>query len=165
MPETRPGTGFTEVKDETGQGTLDFKSDQSLGYLNRVTYRAFQKALQRRISGFSVNTAQWTFLRLLWLEDGVSQRELAQRAGMLEPATTSTLKGMERDGLIERRRCDEDKRRILIHLTAKGGEACERILPLAMEVNELAAKDISAADIASFRRIIRQIMRNLNEEI
>lgn len=149
---------------KSGPGPADFKSDQSLGYLNRVTYRAFQKSLQRRISQFGVNTAQWTFLRLLWLEDGVSQRELAQRAGMLEPATTSTLKSMELDGFVERRRCEDDRRRILIHLTETGRTACQQILPLAMEVNALAARDLSVADVADYQRIIRQILANLNED-
>ena len=37
---------------------------------------------------------QWYFLRVLWITDGLSQRELSARVGMMEPTTVIALRSM-----------------------------------------------------------------------
>ena len=69
--------------------SIDFSLGGSLGYLVRDANRAFQRLLERRISPHGVTRGQWYFLRVLWEEDGLSQRELSARVGMMEPTTVS----------------------------------------------------------------------------
>ena len=64
--------------------SIDFSLGGSLGYLVRDANRAFQRLLERRISPHGVTRGQWYFLRVLWEEDGLSQRELSARVGMME---------------------------------------------------------------------------------
>jgi hypothetical protein len=59
--------------------SIDFSLGGSLGYLVRDANRAFQRLLERRISPHGVTRGQWYFLRVLWEEDGLSQRELSAR--------------------------------------------------------------------------------------
>ena len=58
--------------------SIDFSLGGSLGYLVRDANRAFQRLLERRISPHGVTRGQWYFLRVLWEEDGLSQRELSR---------------------------------------------------------------------------------------
>ena len=58
--------------------------------------RAFQRLLERRIAPYGVTRGQWYFLRVLWEEDGLSQRELSARVGMMEPTTVIALHSMEK---------------------------------------------------------------------
>jgi DNA-binding MarR family transcriptional regulator len=74
----------------------------------RDAHRAFQRVLERRIARFGVTRGQWYFLRVLWIRDGLTQRELSARVGMMEPTTVIALKGMERAGLVRRARSRED---------------------------------------------------------
>ena len=60
--------------------SIDFSLGGSLGYLVRDANRAFQRLLEKRISPHGVTRGQWYFLRVLWEEDGLSQRELSARA-------------------------------------------------------------------------------------
>ena len=60
------------------RGAVDFSLGGSLGYLVRDANRAFQRLLERRISPHGVTRGQWYFLRVLWKEDGLSQRELSR---------------------------------------------------------------------------------------
>ena len=76
--------------------SIDFSLGGSLGYLVRDANRAFQRLLERRISPHGVTRGQWYFLRVLWEEDGLSQRELSARVGMMEPTTVIALRGMEK---------------------------------------------------------------------
>ena len=99
--------------------SIDFSLGGSLGYLVRDANRAFQRLLERRISPHGVTRGQWYFLRVLWEEDGLSQRELSARVGMMEPTTVIALRRMEQSGLIHRSRSASDRRITVVRLTPK----------------------------------------------
>ena len=97
-----------------------FRRRESAGYLVRDAHRAFQRLLEKRIAAYGVTRGQWYFLRVLWTEDGLSQRELSARVGMMEPTTVIALRSMEKAGLIRRVRSADDKRKAQVWLTAQG---------------------------------------------
>ena len=61
--------------------------NNSIGYLARLAFRSFSRALEKRTLPHGVTAAQWRFLRVLWLEEGITQRELSRRVGLREPTT------------------------------------------------------------------------------
>src|SRR5580704_3203029 len=97
----------------------EFPPHTSSGYLVRDAHRAFQRLLERRIAAYGVTRGQWYFLRVLWITDGLSQRELSARVGMTEPTTVIALRSMVRAGLIQRVRGQDDRRKVRVFLTAK----------------------------------------------
>ena len=64
---------------------------QSFGQVARLTFRAFARALEARILEHGVTIGQWRFLRELYREDGITQRELSERLSMREPSTVSAV--------------------------------------------------------------------------
>src|SRR5690606_28850663 len=86
----------------------------------REVHRLFGRVLQQRIGQLGLTLGTWYFLRALWEEDGLSQRELSQRIGTMEPTTVSALNSMERLGLVHRERDPNDKRRRRVFLTDYG---------------------------------------------
>src|SRR3989441_292953 len=62
------------------------KSDR-LAHLTKEAWRGFMRALQGRLAGHGVPFGHWTFLRILWERDGLTQRELSDEAGVMEPTT------------------------------------------------------------------------------
>src|SRR6202035_6005246 len=96
---------------------VEFPPRLSSGYLVRDAHRAFQRLLERRIAAYGVTRGQWYFLRALWNADGLSQRELSARVGMMEPTTVIALRSMDRSGLIRRVRGDDDRRKVRVFLT------------------------------------------------
>ncbi len=143
---------------------LEFLPQHSLGYLLRDTYRAFSKILQARISPHGVTIGQWYFLRVLWEEDGLTQRELSQRVGMMEPTTVTALNGMEKRGYVRRVRNATDRRKVNIFLTEKGRALRTRLLPHAAEVNRVAARALTPADIEKLRTILSAMKGSLDTE-
>src|SRR3989337_2199173 len=119
-----------------------FPPTQSSGYLVRDAHRAFQHVLEQRIAGFGVTRGQWYFLRVLWIEDGLTQRELSARVGMMEPTTVIALRSMEKAGLVRRVRSRDDKRRTHVWLTAEGRRMQNRLLPIARQIVAQAQKGI-----------------------
>jgi DNA-binding MarR family transcriptional regulator len=141
---------------------IDFSLGGSLGYLIRDANRAFQRLLEKRIAPHGVTRGQWYFLRVLWEEDGLSQRELSARVGMMEPTTVIALRGMEKAGLVRRARSTDDKRITKVHLTPKARKLRDRLLKLSQSVNDRGAEGIDAAELREFRRVIARMTENLD---
>jgi len=135
--------------------------DDRLAHLVKDATRAYARALQLRLLEHSVSFGHWSFLRILWVRDGLTQRELSIEAGVMEPTTHAAVNAMEKLGYVERRRGQDDRRNTHIHLTATGKRLKGRLVPLAIEVNEVAVKGMASADIAAVRRVLLAVIENL----
>jgi DNA-binding MarR family transcriptional regulator len=140
----------------------DLPHGESDGYLVRDAHRAFQRLLEKRIAPHGVTRGQWYFLRVLWSEDGLSQRELSARVGMMEPTTVIALRSMEKAGLVRRVRSTDDRRKTHVWLTAKARRVRARLLAIARGINDDAEVGIDHKDTAVFRRVIAQMTANLD---
>ena len=143
-------------------GKAHFPPAESSGYLVRDAHRAFQRLLEKRIAPHGIARGQWYFLRVLWTEDGLSQRELSARVGMMEPTTVIALRTMEKSGLIRRVRSADDKRRAQVWLTPKGQELRNELLALARGITDQSEAGITSDDLAVFRRVITRMTANLD---
>jgi DNA-binding MarR family transcriptional regulator len=128
----------------------------------RDAHRAFQRVLERRIARFGVTRGHWYFLRVLWIQDGLTQRELSARVGMMEPTTVIALRGMERAGLVRRARSREDARRAHVWLTPLGRRLERQLLPVARAIVAEAEKGVGRRDVAVFRSVIARMTQNLD---
>lgn len=137
---------------------------RSVGYLVRQTHRALTRALQARIAPHGVSIGMWFFLRALWQEDGISQRELSHRVGMMEPTTASALTNMERKGYVRRIRNRADRRIVNVFLTERGRALRRELLPLAAEVNEVALRGITINEATQLRALLGKIQARLDAD-
>ncbi|MBS0531936.1 MAG: MarR family transcriptional regulator [Proteobacteria bacterium] len=69
---------------------------------------------------WDMSVTEWRVLACLSDVEGLSVGELAAMALMKQPRLTKVLDRMERDGLLKRRGAAKDRRRVTLHLTAKG---------------------------------------------
>ena len=139
-----------------------FPKYESAGYLVRDAHRAFQRLLEKRIAAHGITRGQWYFLRVLWSEDGLSQRELSVRVGMMEPTTAIALRTMEKAGLIRRVRTADDKRRAAVWLTPKARRIRSRLLAVARGITGEAEVGVKRRDFDVFRRVISRMTENLD---
>jgi MarR family transcriptional regulator, organic hydroperoxide resistance regulator len=147
---------------EIGDRRVEFPLAESSGFLVRDANRAFQRLLEKRIAPYGVARGQWYFLRVLWSEDGLSQRELSARVGTMEPTTVIALRTMETSGLIRRVRSSDDKRRSQVWLTPKAQRLRNELLALARGITDAAEDGIARDELALFRRVIAQMTANLD---
>lgn len=135
----------------------------SVGYQLRMAHRASQRYLQERIEPHGVTLGMWYFLRVLWQEDGLTQRELSRRIGTMEPTTLSAIASMEKNGLVLRERNVADRRKLHVWLTPKGRALKAQLLPLAVGVVEKATEGFSPEDRQRFLAYLGMVQRNLAE--
>lgn len=132
-----------------------------LAHLVKHAARGLARALQMRLTEHAVSYGHWTFLRILWESEGLTQRELSARAGVMEPTTFSALKAMEKRGYIARRQSPHSRKEIDVYLTAKGRALKAKLVPLAEDVNDVALRGVVSADIAATRRVLLALVENL----
>ena len=132
-----------------------------LAHLVKDATRALLRALQMRLTQHGVSLGHWTFLRILWEKDGLTQRELSEQAGVMEPTTFSALNAMEKLGYIVRRQVPENRRKVFVHLTPKGRLLKATLVPLAEDVNRIAVDRLPPETISITRQTLLALIENL----
>ena len=132
-----------------------------VAHLVKDAIRAFLRSLQARLAEHDVQLGHWTFLRILWDHDGLTQRELSIEAGLMEPTTLVALRAMESLGYIIRERRADNRKNLHVVLTPLGKRLKDVLVPLAEEVNAIALAGLNAAEVATTRRCMLAMIENL----
>lgn len=140
---------------------LDDASEERLAHLVKDAARAYIRALQLRLANHSVSYGHWTILRILWRHDGLSQRDLSERAGVTEPTTFSAVKALEALGYVERMHLPGNKKKVHVFLSKTGRALRKKLEPLATEVNALSVEGVSEEDVLTTRRVLISITQKL----
>lgn len=89
------------------------------------------QTLEANLSQFGLSFGRAAILALLREsgEGGMTPSELAAEAEVTRATVTGLLDGLERDGLVERVRHPDDRRRLYVQLTPKGRDLIESAFP------------------------------------
>lgn len=142
----------------------DAVRNDRLAHLIRDAGRSMSRALHIRLMDHSVSLGHWSFLRILWERDGLTQRELSILAGVREPTTHGALQVMEKLGYITRRKLPLNMRNICIFLTPEGRALKDVLVPLAEQVNKVAIRGIPTKDVSLIREGLLAIIQNLEHD-
>lgn len=135
--------------------------EDRLAHLIRDAGRSLVRALSVRLAEHGVSFGHWSFLRILWEGDGLTQRELSEQAGVMEPTTFAAVKAMEKLGYVTRRQLGSDRKKVYVFLAPKGRALKSRLVPLAEEVNSIAIAGVRPADVAVTRAVLLAMIENL----
>jgi DNA-binding MarR family transcriptional regulator len=141
---------------------VDLPFAESVGYQIRATHRALQRFLQLKIEPHGVTLGMWYFLRALWHENGLTQRELSRRVGTMEPTTLSAILNMEKKGLVRRVQNKKDRRKWHVHLTPRGRRLKAELIPFAKEVVDTAVQSLSRKEVKQLLEGLAEVQKNLH---
>ena len=143
----------SKPRQQTGSG--------SFGFAVRRAHRAFDKALQTRLAQHGIAQGYWYYLRALWDDDRLTQKELSRRTGTAENTVAVMIGAMMKDGLVARTRSLSDRRKWQITLTPHAQSLRAALFPYVAEVNGIASQGVSAEEQALFLDIIERMRANL----
>lgn len=122
--------------------------------------RVFEKILTAQgIEAF--NGAQGRILYVLWQEDGVPIKTIAERCGLAITSLTTMLERMEKSGLIIRQQDSGDKRKTLIFLTDKAKALKEDYDAVSDRMSALFYQGFTEEEIRNFEEHLERIRLNL----
>ncbi|APZ53866.1 MarR family winged helix-turn-helix transcriptional regulator [Salipiger abyssi] len=135
--------------------------DESFGHIVRNLNRLLQRELALRLARHGVSIGQWYVLRVLWLQDGLAQAEIAQRAGIAAPSVAVTLRSLAAERMIVREGHPTDQRKNVVYLTKKARQLEAPCLAAAAEVNAAALSGVAGPEIEQLLVTLGVAQRNL----
>ena len=129
-------------------------ADAPLAALMPVALRLLGAFFDLSSQGTGVSAAGLAVMRLLAARDGLKSSEVAARGWWSPGTVTSVVDTLVRDGYVERRRDQADRRVVRLHLTGRGrGQVVETVTGLAPKWRD-AMDYIDPADEPVIRKFL-----------
>lgn len=127
-----------------------------------LLYRAMMKALETETAPLGIGSGRISYLFILYINEGLTQQEMANRLQADKGAVARTLAQLEEQGYVSRRADPSDKRVTRVYLTAKS-KALQGDLEQAVErVITRLHEDIDSGDHDIIKVQLRQMLASLS---
>ena len=143
---------------QTKGGTL-------LSQVHQVCGRVWNKIL-RENNMADLEGARGRVIFALWSKQnngGVPIKTLCEKTSLDKSTLTGIIDRLERDGYIERKPSETDKRSTLILLTGKEQEFANHIQKVSDQMNEIFYKGFTDEEITRFDSMLARILQNCKE--
>jgi len=117
--------------------------------------------LAQELEPHGITTGEWSALRVLWMQEGLTQVELAARMQVERASLTGVLNSLEEKGLIARARNQDDRRKINLRLTPAGRALEAEVLACGQRINEKATAGLPPAQVGAVRALLNAFIANL----
>jgi DNA-binding MarR family transcriptional regulator len=141
---------------------FDAAWDEFFGSIRRARGRAAQVAEKEGLS-----LAQFQLLYAFVEGDGAEQLAvgvLAERAGIAQPTATRILDALERDAIVERRPSEEDRRSVIVSLTAAGRRLLTRKRKLVEAKRTEVFESLDSADRKRAATLLRTLAAAIEQD-
>ncbi|WP_243373781.1 MarR family transcriptional regulator [Geotalea sp. SG265] len=143
---------------------MPFLLDESIGFVVNQTALKLRTEMSRRLKPFGLTPEQWSVLNRLAEQDGISQRELADRTFKDQPTIARILDKLMALELVRRDDSTSDRRAFTIIITDRGRELRQRILPVAEAMNDDAGRELSDDERRQLFRMLKQLQKNMGSK-
>lgn len=144
---------------------LEYDFRNSLGFWLVTTAHVYQRAMNDELEPQGITYRQCQTLGYLALDGPLAQNELAARMQIEPPTLVGVLDRMERDGLIRRDPCPDDRRRKVIHPTPAAKPVWKKIVDCALRVRQRAASGLTKKEAAQLKSLLEKVQLNLQSQV
>ncbi|HYL65586.1 MAG TPA: MarR family transcriptional regulator [Nitrosopumilaceae archaeon] len=143
---------------------IDFEN--SLGLAIKNASKSLERTLDVELRGqYGLSGGQWKVILVLSIQNGISQKDLAERIFVDSTTLVPIIDGMEKKGLVERRTDPKDRRNNNIFLTTKSESLVDPIIEIILHMRKIFFKNISENDLEFTRNILKKITINADSYI
>ena len=140
------------------------KLDDAIGFIINNTGRNLILLLNQAFSKYGITAEQWTVLKRLDEQDGISIKGLTKRVGKDQGNVTRIVDVLVKKGVVKRTSNPEDKRSSLVYLTEEGKEVTKNLIPIDKKVHDTALHGLSQEDLTLLKQILFKINENVNKQ-
>jgi MarR family transcriptional regulator for hemolysin len=134
----------------------------SVGFWLVSAYQAYTRSFAEQLAPYGITYRQAQVLAWTAFEGPLSQSELAARMLIEPPSLVRVLDRMEECELIERRPCNDDRRKKLIHPLRAATPMWRQIAKCGRRMRELATQGLDAEEVAQLRRMLNKVQQNVS---
>jgi MarR family transcriptional regulator, transcriptional regulator for hemolysin len=134
---------------------------ENIGFQLSRLPRLWRAIIDERLAPLGLTQTRWVTLYHLWrLGDGQPQCDLARAIGVEAPSLVRTLDQLSRQGLVERRPCDQDRRTKRVYLTPAATPLLERIDAVVREARREMFEGMSDQELATLAELLSRMEDN-----
>lgn len=134
------------------------KTDYPVSFAIFALARSHRAKAATMLADIGLFPGQEILLMQLAENDGKPQKSLCESIGLDHSTVAKSVARLERDGLIERRKCPEDGRVSQVHLTAEGRRMTDAITRVWAELERQTVKDLSASEKETLMAAAKKIV-------
>jgi DNA-binding MarR family transcriptional regulator len=151
----------------TGSKTepLEGAREPRVGVVLRDAARLMVGMLRVYLEEWDLSITHYLVLRDIAESPGGNQQTVSNNINVAAPAIVSALAELEKRGLIERMRNDQDRRSSVLYLTAAGRRLARRVLGRAGSISADATIGMSATEAEILRDLLFRVKHNLQEKL
>ena len=123
--------------------------------------RIFSEVL--RDLSIDIKPGQGRVLFALWRKDGVSANELAEETQLSKSTLTEVVDRLEKAGMVGRSRSKQDRRRVIIKLTAEARNLQKKYELASNRMTEIFYGGLSSEEKDRFDDLLRRTLQTLIE--
>jgi len=136
---------------------------QSLGYLLNTSARLIKRNLDAQLKNHDITTAQWAVLKLLSVENDLSQAEIAEKTNTDRATCGAVIDKLISKRLIQKELSASDRRSYIVKILAPALKIVDDVTPLAENANRIALQGLSDSDIRILINYLNTIVANLGQ--
>ena len=125
-------------------------------YINVIS-RCGNMYRNERLKDTDLGTAHHTYLFNICRNPGISQERLSRMIYINKSNVTRNLAVLEKNGYIERRPSEQDKRVMLVYPTQKAEDTLPKLRQIMRDWNDLVAADLTEDELEQLRDILSRI--------
>lgn len=126
------------------------------------TNELFQHRFGQLFRQFDLNQPQYNILRILYGEgQPLPALEIASRMVSVVPAITGLVDKLEKKGLVERRRCERDRRVCYVGLTQHGTQLVEQLRDPNESLHQELAGHLSDGESKELLRLLEKARKSV----
>ncbi len=139
--------------------------ENNIGFIVNRTAKAIVKALDTELRDkVGITFGQWKVIVTLMNENGLTQKEIADKLGLEGPTLIPIIDKLEKNGLVIRKVGAEDRRINRIYYTEKSDASWDKMLECALRIRQISVKNIPEQNIDIMRNVLNKIWQNLRIE-
>ncbi len=139
---------------------MDIQGGNTISRIKQLSSRIFERILLKKdIDAF--NGAQGRILYVLWQEENISFKDLADRTDLAATTLTSMVDRMEASGLVRRIPDKDDRRKTLLLLTEKARSLEADYMAVSEQMTDIFYAGFSKEEIMQCEAFLGRIYENL----
>ena len=137
-----------------------FNPDNGIGRILSRVKIAMHEALERELAPHDITAAQFVILMNLASGEVDSAAKLCKGVSYDPGAITRILDRLERKGLIRRARCGNDRRKVILELTAEGKAVYPKLVATYVGVLNRFLRGFTKADVRELEILLSRVLAN-----
>lgn len=129
-----------------------------------IVARQMRGRFDKAVASKGVTRAQWTVIAVVASNPGATQRVISEHLEISEVSAGRLVDRLSAEGLVERRRKEDDKRAHAIYLTEAGERLTGELSELARDAERSAFATFSHEELTEMLRLLEKMAVNLGAQ-